>query len=565
MADICECGEKALSKRLDYIGAIRFLSKYVKRHKSNFIKFYFGWLFDTILAIIMPVLFGIMIDEVVYKQNVPLFLKLSGIYVILAVFSCVLYFFIYAQHHYLMSMYTLDIKLDLFKHMLQCDAEYLSDMSTGDIATLLQRDSDECMHFIIRNVIHLINNGLSIVIILIYLCKIDFGIGLFAMITAPFSVYINTKFGKKIREYGEEERKVYGKYISWIYEILSALKDIRLLGAQRYVGTKFDDFHKDIYDVEQNLGMISYLSQKFIDFVVLAVRLSIFVFAGWLATKGQITIGILTVILSFYSDLTFYIGAVGNSYLDAQHRISLIQKIYDFLQAPTEEDFSESKELVVTEGTINIENLSFSYKNGTQILSNVNLMIHAGEKIAITGESGSGKTTLAYLLVSFYKPQKGEIYIDEQRLSECSLRSIRNQIGLVAQDVLMFPGTIRENIKLGNPKATDEQIETACKQAEIWEVIKNLPDGLDTIIGIQGNDLSGGQKQRIAIARIYLKNPQIIIFDEATSALDSETEKEIHNAWNKVLTGRTAIIITHRESTLMYCDRVISLEGGKVC
>lgn len=565
MANICECGERAMNQKLNYIGAIKFLWKYIRKHKSHFIRFYFGWLFDTILSIVMPVLFGIMIDEVVYKQNVPLFIELGGMYVALSIFSCILYFFIYAQHHYLMNMYTLDIKLDLFKHLNQCDAEYLSDMSTGDLSTLLQRDSNECMHFIIRNVIHLINRTLSIIIILIYLCRIDLGIGLFALITAPFSVYINTKFGKKIREYGEEERKVYGIYISWIYEILSALKDIRLLCAQSYVRTKFDDFHKDIFGVEKKLGITSFLSQKLIDFVVLAVKLSIFVFAGWLASKEQLTIGILTVILSFYSDLTYYIGSVSASYLDAQHRISLIQKVYDFLQSPIEKDLAELKSLVITDGIINLENLSFSYTSGTQIFLDVNLEIHAGERIAITGESGCGKTTLAYLLLGFYKAQEGTIYIDGQNLAECSLHSIRNQIGLVAQDVLIFPGSIRENVKLGNQGATNEQIETACRQAEIWEFIETLPDGLDTVVGIQGNDLSGGQKQRIAIARIYLRDPRIIIFDEATSALDSDTEKEIHKAWDKVLTGRTSIIITHRESTLMYCDRVITLKGGVLC
>lgn len=554
-----------MNETLNFRTAIHFLSKYIKKHRSNFVRFYLGWLFDNMLAVIMPILFGIMIDEVVYKQNVSLFLKLSGMYVVLAVFSCVLYFFIYAQHHYLMNMYTLDIKLDIFRHLMKCKAEYLMDMSAGDISTLLEKDSNECMHFIIRNVIHQINRILSILIILSYLCKIDIRIGLFAMIAAPLSVFINTAFGKKIRTYGDKERSFYGTYISWVYEILSALKDIRLLGAQNHVKEKFEEYHISIYGVERKSGMTSYAAQKVIDFTSLVIRLSIFTFAGYLASRGQITIGVLTVILSFYGELTSALGAAGNSYLDAQHRISLIQKIYDFLNTPTEEDNIRRKELVVTNGTVTFEHLDFSYRSGMQILSDINLELHAGEKIAVTGESGSGKTTLAYLLTGFYQPQKGDIRIDGQRLFECSLRSIRSQIGLVAQDVLIFPGTIRENIRLGNPRATEEQLKEVCIQAELWKVIQNLPEGLDTIIGMHGNDLSGGQKQRIAIARIYLKNPQIIIFDEATSSLDGETEAEIHHAWNKVLTGRTAIIITHRESTLIHCDRIITIQKGKIC
>lgn len=554
-----------MNESLSYFGAIKFLSKYIKKYKGRFAKFYFGWLFDTVLSNVMPVLFGVMIDEIVYKQNVPLFLKLSGAYVVLAVLSCALYFYIYQQHHYLMNMYTLDIKLDVFKHMLKCDAEYLSDMSTGDISTLLQRDSNECMHFIIRNVIHLINRVISVIIIPVWLCKINLAVGLFAMVAAPVSVFINTKFGKKIREYGEEERRVYGVYMGWVYEILSAVKDIRILGAKGHVCNKFEEYHKDIYGVERKSGLSTFAAEKLIELVTLIIRLSIFVFAGYLAAKGQITIGTLTVIISFYGEFTFKITGVGNAYLDGRHRTAVIQRIYDFLHAPTEEAFDGEKELVVTDGEVEVENLGFSYRNGAKVLADINLRINAGERIAITGESGSGKTTLAYLLIGFYRAGSGEIYIDGQRLSECSLRSLRNQVGLVAQDVLIFPGTIRENIKLGNRRATNEELEAACKQAKLWEVIESLPEGLDTIIGTAESDLSGGQKQRIAIARIYLKNPKIIIFDEATSALDAETEKEIHDAWNKVLKGRTAIIITHRESTLKYCDRVIRLEGGRIC
>lgn len=554
-----------MNKKLNYRTAILFLSKYIKKHRSNFIRFYLGWLFDNILAVIMPVLFGIMIDEIVYKQNVPLFLKLSGMYVVLAIFSCILYFFIYAQHHYLMNMYTLDIKLDLFRHQMKCKAEYLIDMSAGDISTLLQRDSNECMHFIIRNVIHQINRILSILLIIAYLCKIDIKIGLLAMTAAPLSVFINTAFGRKIREYGSKERQHYGAYISWVYEILSALKDIRVLGADEHVKDKFGEYHKDIYGMEKKSGMASFAAQKFIDFTALVIRLSIFTFAGYLASKGEITIGVLTVILSFYSQLTSALGSAGSSYLDAQHRISLIQKIYDFLNIPTETDQGRQNELMVKNGTIIFEHLTFAYKNNIPILSDISLTLHAGERIAVTGESGSGKTTLAYLLTGFYEPRQGSIQIDGQKLSECSLRSIRSQIGLVAQDVLIFPMTIRDNIRLGNPMATEEQIKEVCIQAELWNTIQKLPQGLDTIIGMNGNDLSGGQKQRIAIARIYLKNPQIIIFDEATSSLDSESEAEIHNAWNKVLTGRTAIIITHRKSTLIHCDRIITIRKGKIC
>ncbi|MBO5337243.1 MAG: ABC transporter ATP-binding protein [Lachnospiraceae bacterium] len=551
--------------KLNYLTAICFLFRYMQKYLTNFIRFYLGWLFDTVLSIVMPVLFGIMIDQIVYKQNLSLFLKLSGMYVILAIFSCVLYLFIYAQHHYLINMFTLNIKLDIFKHLMKCKAEYLIDMASGDINTLLEHDSSECMHFMIRNVIHQLNHLLSILIILGYLCKIDIRIGLFAMIAAPLSAFLNMKLGKTIRTYGDKARESYGGYISWIFELLSALRDIRVLGARQHVENQFDSYHKNIYGIEKKSGMTTYKAEKLTGFISLTIKLLIFTFAGYLASKEQLTIGVLTIIISFYDSLTNQISRVSSSYLDGLHRISLIQKIYDFLHAPIEDNNTSKKELKITDGNIEFNTLNFAYTKEVPILSDITFQINSGEKVAITGKSGSGKTTLAYLLIGFYQAKSGKLLIDGQNLAECSLKSIRRQIGLIAQDVLIFPGTIRENIMLGNSKATDKEIIEVCKQAELWEVIQALPDGLDTFIGLHGNDLSGGQKQRIAIARIYLKNPKIIIFDEATSALDSKTELEIHNAWNKVLAGRTSIIITHRDTTLMHCDKIVELRKGKLC
>ncbi len=551
--------------KLNYRTAIYFLFKYMKKYMDNFFRFYIGWLFDNVLSIVMPILFGIMIDQIVYKQNVPLFLKLSGMYMVLAIFLCILYFFIYAQHHYLINMFTLDIKLDIFRHLLKCRAEYLTDASSGDINALLEQDSNECMHFMIRNVIHQINRIFRILFILFYLFKIDMRIGIFAMLAAPLSVFINTRFGKKIREYGDKKREFYGIYISWVFEILTALKDIRILGARQHVIDTFKERHKDIYAMERQSGLTAYRAEKFTNLISLVIRLTIFSFSGYLAAHGQLTIGMLTIIISFYDSLTENISSVSNSYLDGLHRIALIQKIYRFLEAPAEDDDRRNKTLKVSRGDIEFSHISFAYRDGRPILSDVSVKINPGERLAITGRSGSGKTTLAYLLIGFYQAQSGEILVDGQRLSECSLKSIRSQIGLVAQDILIFPGTIRDNIRLGSPKAADKQIIEVCRLAGLWDVIKALPDGLDSLIGMNGNDLSGGQKQRIAIARIYLRNPKIIIFDEATSALDSETELEIHNAWQKALAGRTSIIITHRSSTLLHCSRVIKIEKGNIC
>jgi ABC-type bacteriocin/lantibiotic exporter with double-glycine peptidase domain len=255
---------------------------------------------------------------------------------------------------------------------------------------------------------------------------------------------------------------------------------------------------------------------------------------------------------------------IGNSYLDAQNRISYIQRIYDFMHSPTEDTWEGKNELIITEGNISFYNINFAYNKSNIVLDDFSIDIKAKERFALIGKSGCGKTTLAYMLIGFYRPQNGYIEIDGQKLSDCTLKSIRDNIGIIQQDILLFDGTIKENLLLGNKKASDDDIASACQRAGIWDFISSLPNTIDTIIGTNGIGLSGGQKQRIAIARIYLKNPKIIIFDEATSSLDSKTEEQIYESWKSLLSGRTSIIIAHRQSSVMLCEKAAIVENGKI-
>lgn len=209
------------------------------------------------------------------------------------------------------------------------------------------------------------------------------------------------------------------------------------------------------------------------------------------------------------------------------------------------------------EGTIAYKDVSFAYEDGTKVLDHINLKIQPGETVAFVGQSGSGKTTLCNLLPRFYEVSSGEITIDGRNIQQMTLASLRKQIGIVQQDVFLFPGTLRENIAYGNLNATEIDIQQAVKLAHLEHVIQQMPDGLDTIIGERGVKLSGGQKQRVAIARMFLKNPPILILDEATSALDTETEQVIQESLNSLADGRTTLIIAHRLATIKHADRII--------
>lgn len=550
--------------KLGYLSAIRFLSPYILRHKKNFIMFYFGWFFDMLLGIVMPILFGIMIDEIVYHQNLNAFLRISLVFVVMSVFSCMLYFLIYAQHQYLMSMYVYDIQRDVFHHLQKCDSATMTEARTGDIIAVIQHYSRECMHFVIRNIIHIANGCINLVLLSVYIFIINPWIGLLMLAAVPASVIAGAVFGKRIRSYSNAQREVYGGYISYIYEVFTAIRDIRLLGAAKRVNREVTSYHKKLFGVNIRSCVSIISAQSIIDGVNLVIQLAIFTLAAFLVSRGDMTIGLLTIVMTYFTSLTGQVNHVSNSYLDAQNRVGFIQRIHDFLEKPTEETWTGKNDLDVSNGEIHFMNVAFAYPKSKALFTNLSLSIAPGERFALCGKSGCGKTTLGYLLIGFYTPQSGSILIDGQKLSECSLKSIRQNIGMVSQDVLIFDGSIKDNMLLGKPNATDNEIVSALQRAGIWDYVCTLPEGLNTVIGSCGMGLSGGQKQRLSIARIYLKDPKIIIFDEATSSLDSEIEQQIHEAWEDVLRGRTSIIIAHRQSSVMLCDRVAVMENGAI-
>lgn len=553
-----------MGKKLNYFTTIKFLFKYISIHKKNYMLFYLGWLFDALLKIFTPIMFAVMIDEIVYYNNLDVFLKISLSFVIMLLFSCVIHFFTQAQYAYLEIMFSFDIKRDVFKTMQSANPSYMSDAKTGDIINIIQSYSNECMVFVIRNIIHTINNVLSLILYIVYILVIGWQFGLLMLLAVPLTIYITTKFGRKVRAYSDIKREKYDTYNGWLYEMFSGLRDIRMLGAQHIVNKSYINQQKKLYQLTIKNGLLNLTSQNIVTIINLLVQLSIFSLCAYMAYKNNMTIGILMIIFAYFTGITQRVSFLSGIYLEAQNRISSIQRIYDFMNVPTEKDWTGEEELVVTKGNIKFVDIGFTYDQSSNVLNGVTLDIGGGDRFALVGKSGSGKTTLAYMLIGFYQPQKGYIEIDGQKLSNCSLKSIRQNIGVVQQDILLFNGSIKENLILGKKAATDAEMIAACERAGLEEFLSKLPEGINTLIGSGGMGLSGGQKQRIAIARIYLKNPKIIIFDEATSALDSKTEEQIHLEWNKVLSGRTSIIIAHNQSSVMLCDKTAIIDEGIV-
>jgi ABC-type multidrug transport system, ATPase and permease components len=556
--------EDQAKMKMTFWGAVKFINGFLDKLHFKLVLFYFGWLFDTVAEVVTPVLFGVMVNQIVYYRNLSLFIVIGIVFFALSVFTSVLYFLLYEMYGIFWNELIYRMRCRMFSVVLKMDAKAMLDSNYGDIAQLIQWKVMECVHFIVRNIVHNINNYFRIVACLMISFLIDPWIVLIMVFMVPVSVFVSWKFGKKIRRERDRNQAVYGRYLSWLYEVFHALKDIRLLGAENRVRKIFYKHQETMIETDINASVETLKAENIIANVNTWIQMVLYAVLAVIAVYQGVSIGSVIVILTYFDSLTDALENVSSRYMDAQERISVIERIKDFMERPVVEESHRNAELFVKDGEIEFQDISFAYPGKESVLHRFSLKIKKGEKIALAGESGCGKTTLSYLLLGFYHVDSGRILIDHMDTAACTLESIRSNIGVVQQDVLIFDGTIRYNIMLGNEKATEEEFIKACKAAGVYDFVMEMENKFDTLLGREGRQLSGGQKQRIAIARIYLKDPSIIVFDEATASLDTETEEQIHGAWKEVLKDRTSIIIAHRQSSVMLCDRVVILRGGQV-
>lgn len=550
-------------KQLGHWGALKFLNQFLDGLKSHFVLFYFGFLLENVFRITTPVLFGIMIDRIVYYRDLVLFLKLGGLFFAISCFRAILYYWLYDIYEVCWDNILARVRFRIYQVMQRMDAEEMTNTNTGDMLDLIQNRVYECVNFIVRAIIHNLNNFLSIFASFVLVFFINPRVGALMVLIAPVSVFLSWKFGKRVREERYANQLRYGDYVGWLYEIFGALKDIRLLGAEGRVLRLFAGQQEELMDSDVKAGLSELKAEHLTEGLNTLIQMALL---AALAVSEHLTIGSVVVVLSYFASLRSSFGEVSSRYLDTQYQLSVITRIKEAVEKPTAVSWSGARTLAFGEEGAEMEfrNLVFAYRGREPVLDDFSLRLCAGERLALVGASGCGKSTLAYLMLGFYRPAAGSIRVAGSELSEFSLESIRENIGIVQQEVLIFDGTIRENIMIGRRGANEAEFRAACAAAGVQDFVDEMEDGYDTVLGKMGRQLSGGQKQRIAIARVYLKNPAVIIFDEATASLDNETEAMIHSAWRDVLKNRTAIVIAHRQSAVELCDRVAVLENGRI-
>ncbi len=456
-----------------------------------------------------------------------------------------------------------DVRDQLFKRLLTLPMKFYVNKPSGDLISRTINDSNVLQGLFGYAVKDMFVEGATFIALLVAAFMRSWDITLIAVTVAPFSFFVINKYGKKMKIIGQKTQEQISGLIVRLTESISGIKIIKAFLREKLHVDKFDKENKRYYSVAlKGARTIEY--SKLLHEIIGGVGLTLILFFGLhkvindMMTMGELFSFFIAIGL-MYTPLR-RIGSANNRLQQAQ---AAAKRIFYLLDQEPETD--GTVELPAIRDEIVFNNVSFVYP-GTKraVLDNINFKIKKGELVAIVGKSGAGKTTLVDMLPRFYRPSGGNIFIDTIDVNDATLKSLRGNIGIVSQDIILFNETVRDNIALGKPDTTDEEIIESAKAAFAHEFIKEMPDGYDTVIGERGVRLSGGQKQRISIARALLKNPSILILDEATSSLDTASEIIVQKALDNLMANRTTFVIAHRLSTVGKADKILVLDKARI-
>ncbi|MEM2341673.1 MAG: ABC transporter ATP-binding protein [Candidatus Bathyarchaeia archaeon] len=457
------------------------------------------------------------------------------------------------------------LRLDLYRHLHELSYGFYDRVDIGEIIVRVTNDMDNLNRFISFATMPLLGTIFSATIALYMLLSRNVELTLTAASLLPLIALITILFNRKVYPILENSWRAMSQFNSTIQEYTSTVKILKALGVEDIFGEVYKSRLNDLYNLNMRFFKYASISWPSIGLVSSIIQIVVYLYGGLKVATGVLSVPNIVEFLLYLTMLNGPIIGLGFFILDYQRASVSAARIFDVLdREPEVKDEPGAMDLRDIKGHIKFENVSFGYDPNKPIIANVSFEVKPGEKVAIVGPTGSGKSTLIKLIPRFYDPQSGRILLDGIDIRNIRIKSLRKHIGIVHQDILLFAGTIKENITYGKPNASMNEVIEASKAAGIHDFIISLPKGYDTNVAEKGLTLSGGQRQRIAIARTLILNPKILILDDPTSNLDAETEDVVIEALKKLIEGRTVFIVTQRLSTLRLADRIIVLENGRI-
>ncbi len=539
---------------------------YYKPHKKMLLLDMLAALLISVIGMVYPIVTNKMLNDYIPERKYKIIVIAGAIVLLLYVIRMLLRFFVQYYGHVIGVKMQSQMRQDLFHHLQKLPFRFYDNNETGRIMTRITSDLFEVCELAHHGPENVLICTMMIVLSFSYLASIDWILTLIIFACVPILVVVTMHFRKAMRSAFNDRRQSNATINA---SVESSVTGIRVTKAYTNADREVEKFKKgdeEFVDASRRAYRAMAQFHSSTSFVTDVFNVFILIAGGLFLYAGRISFGDYS---TFIVSVNLFIGPVNTltSFMEQfQNGVSGFKRFVEIMDEEPEVESPDAKPLENVHGTIEFKNVTFSYDETKEVLHNVNLKLEKGCKLALVGPSGGGKTTLCHLLPNFYRPNEGEgsILIDGKDIRELTLDSVRRNIGIVQQDVFLFVGTIRDNILYGRPDATDEEIQEAARRANIHDYIMTLEKGYDTEIGERGVKLSGGQKQRLSIARVFLKDPAILILDEATSALDNTTEVLIQQALDELCKGRTTLVVAHRLSTIRNADEIAVVMNGHI-
>ena len=550
-------------------------SKLIKRFLPYYKKYKWMLLFDlfcaaltTVCELVLPMIVRDITETATYdlpSLTVSFVLKCGIFYIILRIIDTLANYYMASRGHIMGAKIETDMRHDFFEHLQKLSFSFFDVTKTGTLMSRITSDLFDVTEFAHHCPEEFFIAGVKIIGSFIILCTVNVPLTLIMFAIIPPMIIILYSFSHKMKESRRESRRQIGELNSQVEDSLLGIRIVKSFAKENHEQSKFDKGNLKFLAITDKMykimGAFHSCTRLFdgLMYIIVVVIGALFLINGDIKTPDYVAY------LLYVSTLMTSIRRIVEFTEQFQRGMTGIERFCEIMDIdPDIKDKSDAIDLENVSGNIAIENVSFGYESDEKrVIKGLSVDIKAGENIAIVGPSGSGKTTLCSLIPRFYDINEGQILIDGVNIQSVKLKSLREKIGVVAQDVYLFSGSVRENIAYGDPNATDEEIINAATLAGAHEFISSLPDGYDTYVGERGVKLSGGQKQRISIARVFLKNPPILILDEATSSLDNESERLVQQSLERLVKGRTTLTVAHRLTTIKNADRILVLtENG---
>lgn len=543
------------------------LKRFLSYYKPHRVMFFFDMLASLTVAsigIFYPIITRSMLNDFIPNREYRDIIFFGSLLLVLYALRSALDYFIQYQGHVIGVKMQAQMRSDMFNHLEKLPYSFYDGNETGKIMSRMTNDLWEVSELAHHGPENIIISSISIVTAFVYLSTINIWLTLIIFACVPFLLLISWSLRKRMRNAFTESRQAVAEINGALESSISGIRVTKAFTNSDVESEKFEVGNHAFINARKKSYKAMGMFHSSTTFVTNVFNVIVLIAGGLFLYNGDILFGDYT---AFILSVNLFLGPVNTliAFMEQyQNGVTGFKRFLEIMDTEPEIDTSDATDIEKVEGDILFKNVTYGYEGDTDVLHDLTLEIKKGEIFALVGPSGGGKTTICHLIPHFYNVEKGEIFIDGKEIHDITMKSLRQNIGIVQQDVYLFNASIRDNILYGRPGATDEEVYEAAKRANIHDYVLTLENGYDTIIGERGVKLSGGQKQRLSIARVFLKNPPILILDEATSALDNTTEILIQRALDELCKGRTTIVVAHRLSTVKNANKIAVVSDGRI-